>query len=169
MKNDIIIRNMEKRDIDAFPIAFAQQGWNKPQEQFERYFAEQEQNKRQVFVAEIDGMVAGYLTLLPQAGGGAFCNNGIPEICDFNVLMKFQKQGIGSALMEHAEKQAELSSEFVCLGVGLHKGYGSAQRMYVKRGYIPDGSGVWYRDKQLDEYADCRNDDDLVLYLMKKL
>ena len=55
------------------------------------------------------------------------------------------------------------------MGVGLHKGYGSAQRMYVKRGYIPDGSGVWFGDKPCRPYADCRNDDDLALYLSKKL
>ncbi len=49
------------------------------------------------------------------------------------------------------------------------KGYGSAQRMYVKRGYIPDGSGVWYQDKICAPHGDCKNDDDLVLYLSKKL
>lgn len=38
-------------------------------------------------------------------------------------------------------------SSTICLGVGLHYGYGAAQRMYVKRGYIPDGSGVWFNGK----------------------
>ena len=60
-------------------------------------------------------------------------------------------------------------SKIVCIGVGLHAGYGSAQRMYVKRGYIPDGSGVWYRDQICTPYGDCCNDDDLVLYLSKEL
>lgn len=27
--------------------------------------------------------------------------------------------------------------------------------MYVKRGYIPDGSGVWYRDKVCEQNAEC--------------
>ena len=45
-----------------------------------------------------------------------------------------------------------------------------AQRMYVKRGYIPDGSGVWYHDMQCIQYETvCTIDDDLVLYLSKKL
>lgn len=57
----------------------------------------------------------------------------------------------------------------VYLGVGLHNGYGSAQRMYIKRGYIPGGSGVWYGDKISPQYADCCHDDDFVLYLSKKL
>jgi hypothetical protein len=60
-------------------------------------------------------------------------------------------------------------SDTVSLGVGLHAGYGTAQRMYVKRGYIPDGTGVWYKDNPLTPYTECLNDDDLVLYLFKKL
>lgn len=34
--------------------------------------------------------------------------------------------------MDIAEKLAKTRSDTVCLGVGLHSGYGSAQRMYVK-------------------------------------
>ena len=56
----------------------------------------------------------------------------------------------------------------VTLGVGLHKGYGPAQRLYVKRGYIPDGSGLWFNNEPLAPYAPCENSDDLVLYFSKK-
>ena len=71
--------------------------------------------------------------------------------------------------MDTAERIAAEYAAVVYLGVGLHSGYGSAQRMYVKRGYIPDGSGLWYRDRQCQPHAPCRNDDDLVLYFSKKL
>lgn len=54
-------------------------------------------------------------------------------------------------------------------GVGLHSGYGAAQRMYVLRGYVPDGSGVWYEGRVWDQYAPCVNDDELNLFLSKKL
>lgn len=53
--------------------------------------------------------------------------------------------------------------------VGLHSGYGNAQRMYVSRGYMPDGSGVWYGEAVCPAYGACRNDDDLVLYFSKPL
>ena len=43
------------------------------------------------------------------------------------------------------------------LAVGVHSGYGAAQKIYVKREYIPDGSGVWYKVKQLEQYASCCN------------
>ena len=71
--------------------------------------------------------------------------------------------------MDAAEEAAARDYEAVTIGVGLHSGYGSAQRMYVKRGYIPDGSGVWYRDRLAAEGEAVANDDDLVLYLSKKL
>jgi hypothetical protein len=42
--------------------------------------------------------------------------------------------------------------------------------MYVKRGYIPDGTGVWYRNKPCAQYeTEIANDDNLVLFLSKKL
>ena len=41
--------------------------------------------------------------------------------------------------------------------------------MYAKRGYIPDGSGVWYGNSVCPPYEQCSNDDDLVLYMSKVL
>ena len=78
-------------------------------------------------------------------------------------------RGVGSALMDAVEALAAEASDTVCLGVGLHSGYGAAQRMYVLRGYVPDGSGVWYEGHVLEQYVPCVNDDELVLYLSKKL
>lgn len=93
----------------------------------------------------------------------------MPEIVDFAVLERARGQGIGNALMDAAERVAAGWSDKVYLGVGLHSGYGSAQRMYTRRGYQLDGTGVWYEDAPLEPYAPCRNDDALVLYLVKQL
>ena len=42
--------------------------------------------------------------------------------------------------------------------------------MYIKRGYIPDGTGVWYRNKLCAPYeTEIANDDDLVLFLSKRI
>jgi len=72
--------------------------------------------------------------------------------------------------MDVAEEIAGQYADMVWLGVGLHSGYGSAQRMYAKRGYIPDGTGVWYQDKPCAQYeTEIVNDDDLVLFLSKSL
>ena len=45
--------------------------------------------------------------------------------------------------MDAAEALASEASDVVCIGVGMYPGYGAAQRLYVKRGYVPDGSGLW--------------------------
>lgn len=167
---NIIIRNMITSDINKLANEFALQGWfEKSPEQFTRYLNEQTHKRRQVFIAEVDENVAGYVTLLPSDKEGPFVNKNIPTVCDFNVLIKYQRQGVGSALMDKVENTAKETSDLICLGVGLYTNYGAAQRMYVKRGYIPDGSGVWYQNKNLPPYTECRNDDDLVLYLIKKL
>ena len=71
--------------------------------------------------------------------------------------------------MDVAENIAARYSDVVYLGVGLHSGYGSAQRMYCKRGYILDESGVWYGNRIAKSYENYCNDDDLNLYLYKKL
>ncbi len=166
---NILIRKMTESDIVELHSGFAKQGWDKPAKQFQAYLEEQNRGERQVFVATLDQKVAGYATLLPHDVSGPFRNTAIPVIVDFNVFIKYQKNGIGTAIMDYIENLASGYSASICLGVGLHSGYGAAQRMYVKRGYIPDGSGVWYRGKQLDQYSPCANDDDLVLYLLKQL
>ena len=168
-RKDLAIGPIEPQDCKALSDGFAAQGWHKPQSQYEGYLHEQAQGLRQVLVARWQGEAAGYLTLRPQAKAGPFAGKGWPEIVDFNVLQKFQRKGIGTRLMACAEEEAAKVSRTVCLWVGLHNGYGPAQRMYIKRGYLFDGTGVWYQDKRLEEGAPCANDDELVLYLSKYL
>ena len=168
MKECIIIRSMMEYDIEGISQAFIHQGWPGREDILASYFQDQENGKRDVLVAESDGFVAGYITILPAAKHGPFVGV-YPELSDFNVFEPFRNRGIGNQLLEEAEKRVRLLSEIVTLGVGLHSGYGPAQRLYVKRDYIPDGSGVWFRDQPLAPYSSCENNDDLVLYFSKRL
>jgi len=167
MKGNAIIRKMIESDIQHLSQGFINQGWPGREEILARYFLEQKSKEREVLVAEIDGVVAGYITILPCAKQGPFAEIH-PELSDFNVFEPFQNQGIGNLLMEEAENRVKLISNKVTLGVGLHSGYGAAQRLYIKRGYIPDGSGVWYRNQPLEMNVTIQNNDDLVLYLSKE-
>ena len=166
-KMNCTIRNMIKSDIESLSHGFMNQGWPGREEILARYFLEQESGEREVLGTEIDGAVAGYVTILPSAKHGPFAEV-YPELSDFNVFEPFQNQGIGNLLLEEAEKRVKLISDKVTLGVGLHSGYGPAQRLYMKRGYIPDGTGVWYQNQPLEMNATIQNNDDLVLYLSKK-
>ncbi|MEF9991852.1 MAG: GNAT family N-acetyltransferase [Romboutsia sp.] len=166
---DLLIRFMIEEDCDKIVEAFKFQNWNKDINILKNYYTEQVQGNRYVLIAEVMEDLAGYITLLPEAKFGPFADEKMPEIVDFNVFIKYQNRSIGSKLMYCIENIAKNISDTVSLGVGLHYGYGSAQRMYVKRGYIFDGSGVWYKNKQLEQYSKCENNDDLVLYMTKEL
>ena len=168
MKTTCSIRKMQESDIKDLSRGFISQGWPGREEILTRYFKEQESGEREVLIADLTSAVAGYITILPDAKQGPFAGIA-PELSDFNVFEPFQNQGIGNFLMEEAENRVKLFSDKVTLGVGLHSGYGPAQRLYIRRGYIPDGTGVWYRNKPLEMGASCQNDNDLVLYLSKDL
>ena len=100
------------------------QGWPGREEILARYFLEQESGEREVLVAEIDGAVAGYVTILPLLTW-SFCRS-LSRIIRFNVFEPFRNQGVGNQLLEEAEKRVKLISDKVTLGVGLHLGYGPA-------------------------------------------
>jgi ribosomal protein S18 acetylase RimI-like enzyme len=167
--NKILIRDMRQSDAQIITDEETAQGWNADVGKYESRLQHQSEGKAISLVAEYHGNVAGYINIYPDSEWGAFAGQGYPELVDFGVLEKYRRNGIGSKLMDIAEQIALEYADIVYLGVGMHAGYGSAQRMYVKRGYIPDGSGVWYGDEVCEQNADCRNDDDLVLYLSKKL
>ena len=168
METTCLIRKMQTSDVKELSQGFINQGWPGREEILARYFLEQECGEREVLVAEVEGVLAGYITILPCAKQGPFAEIS-PELSDFNVFEPFQNQGIGNLLMEEAEKRVKLISDKVTLGVGLHSGYGPAQRLYIKRGYIPDGSGVWYQNHQPAMNAVCEDIGELVLYLSKNL
>lgn len=168
-KNGILIRNMRHSDAQVITDGEIAQGWDASVDKYEMRLRHQAEGRAIALVAEYEGNVAGYINVYPNSPWGAFANQGYPEIMDFGVLEKYRRKGIGGKLMDIAEQIASEYSDLVYLGVGLHSGYGSAQRMYVKRGYVPDGSGVWYKNAVCEPYADCCNDDDLVLYLSKRL
>ena len=106
-KMNCTIRNMIKSDIESLSHGFMNQGWPGREEILARYFLEQESGEREVLVAEIDGAVAGYITILPSAKHGPFASI-YPELSDFNVFEPFRNKGIGNRLLEKAEQGVEL-------------------------------------------------------------
>lgn len=166
-KNGVTIRSMIKSDISIIMKHLESQGWQASQDKFENYFIQQQEGTKFIFVAEHQKDILGYVTLDPSSLYGPFKDLRVPMIVDLNVFKLYQHRGVGSLLMDACEKIAFTLSNQVCLGVGLHLGYGSAQRLYIKRGYIPDGSGVWYQDHIATPYQIVENNDDLNLFLLK--
>ena len=170
ISNDIILFPLIKNDIPDLVAAFDQSGWTqKPAHLFEQYLEEQRLQTRTCFVAKVGGSIAGYVTLRWQSTHPPFALKKIPEICDLNVLPAFRKQGVGSELLNACEHLASTRSDMVGLGVGLYPDYGSAQRLYVKRGYIPDGCGATYQHQPVTPGQSYPTDDDLILWFTKAL
>lgn len=182
----IEIKLLSKADIPLLEAAFAP-FYAKPASIFEGYLQEKD---RKVWIAHHEIVkneaiqinnnldcrasgsqfrIAGYITLKNKSKYHPFADANIPEIMDLNVLPPFRNQGIASMLLDTAEEEAGKSSRIAGLGVGLYKDYGSAQRLYIKRGYIPDGTGVTYDYKQIDPGSTICLDDDLVLWMRKKI
>jgi len=163
------IRPLEETDPPTIAAAFRNMGWNKPEGQYRQYLHEQVMGTRTCFVATVDAQFAGYVTVNWRPTYAGFADLNIPEIQDLNVLAIFRRKGIATRLLNRAEAEAARHSTVVGIGVGLHPGYNAAQRLYVKRGYIPDGRGITYRDQFLDEGTQVRLDDDVVIHLTKQL
>ena len=165
--NDVVTRAMKIGDAEPLSRAFTEIGWNKPASVFHKYFDESAAGKRWLRLAEWKGRLAGYVTVVWNSDDPDFRMKGTPEIMDLNVLPEFRKMGIGSVLLDEAEAEAAKRTEMVGIRVGLHKGYGPAQRLYVRRGYTPDGSGVLVRGRVPEEGAEVRLDDETTLRLTK--
>lgn len=163
------IRLLESGDIPQIVRAFKELGWDKPQSQYDRYLSEQQLDMRNVYVAFVDEEFAGYLTICWVSTYVPFQDQSIPEIVDFNVLPKFRRQGIGRQLMDRAESEIARVATVAGIGVGMTPDYGAAQRMYVLRGYVPDGRGLHYRGQQLRYGEQITVDDSFGLYFTKRL
>ena len=162
-------RPLEHEDADTLASAFDEIGWSKPPSLFLRYLEDCAEGRRWARVAEWEGAVAGYVTLLWESGDPVLRERDIPEIVDLNVLPPYRGKGIGSTLLDEAESRARERRDVVGLRVGLHAGYGSAQRIYVKRGYVPDGAGALKGTEPIAEGAAIRFDDDVTLRMLKPL
>src|SRR4028119_1927896 len=110
-----VIRKMIESDVDSMAQAFA--CWNKNREQYERYWKENQEGRRLTLVVVSGEQVVGYANIIWQPDYKPFREAGIPEINDMNVITEFQKQGIGSALIQESERIVLQHDEKV-IGIG---------------------------------------------------
>lgn len=167
MTSLITIHTLTSKDITTIVKQFAAHDWPKPASTFEKYLSEQQSNKRHIWLAFYEKQFAGYVTLTWQSLYEPFRQKHIPEIMDLNVLPPYRNKGIGSLLIETAEQKAFTRGNTVGIGVGLYAGYGSAQKIYVARGYQPDGLGVTYNYQFITPGTTVCLDDDLILWFTK--
>jgi GNAT superfamily N-acetyltransferase len=163
------IRLLGADEAEAVSAPFRTIGWPKGAEIFEAYAREQARGERVVLVAWAGEAVAGHVTLVWRSDYRPFREAGTPEIKDFAVLPAFRRRRIGTRLMDEAERLAAARADHVGLGVGLSGDYGAAQQLYVLRGYRPDGQGLAWHGRTARRGQQVRVDDELNLYLVKRL
>jgi GNAT superfamily N-acetyltransferase len=163
------VRTLNETDPETISVAFEEVGIRKSAGQYRRYLAEQASGHRSCLVATVDTQFAGYVTVNWMPEYAAFAESKIPEIQDLNVLPEFRRRGIATLLLDRAEQEISRTRDIAGISVGLHPGYNEAQRLYVKRGYVPDGRGASYRYQGVKEGMQVLLDDNFLLHFTKRL
>lgn len=165
---NITTKLLEAKDIPLM-IAFlsAEDRRTRRQQIYKRYLQEQIKGEREVIVAFLGKDYVGCVTIIWHPEYPPFAENDIPEISDISIKPDYQRRGIGSILIDEAEKRIFKRSDISGIGFGISADYGPAQRMFVKRGYVPDGRGLWNSEKGYIWEFSTVQVDDCAIFLTK--
>ena len=158
----LCIRLMEREDIPALCRAAGDA------EYLERQLQNRDRGECAALIALWNGEAAGHVFCYYRCRWGGMGGQGLPCIVDLAVFEKFRRRGIATALMDRAEELARKYACRVYLDVDLDGGSGRAQRMYAKRGYLPDGKGAYLDGSPCPDDV-SRPPGDLSLCMVKEL
>lgn len=169
---DTLIRVMEKNDIEVLVNDFCFP-WSSIQataEKWTRYWSENQEGTRTVYLLENEKQIIGYASLLYVSEYLNFKSTGIPEINDVWITEKWRNKGFGKMLIRYIEGSArKMGFEQIGIGVGLYADYGPAQKLYFHLRYSPDGCGITYKYQTTIPGESYPLDDELILWLKKGL
>ncbi len=164
------LRELTAGDIPRLALTDGGNGWHSGAERWNNYLAQHQDDRRVVMMVLQGRRIVGYGSLVWRSQHGPFAEAGIPEIQDMVVAADCRGQGIATRLIRRFEARARKAGKAVMgIGVGLYADYGSAQRLYIRLGYRPDGAGVTYDNQPIIPGSMVRLDDDLVLWLKKSI
>lgn len=163
------ISELQESFIPWVKTGYEKMGWGISEGYFETCYQQQEAGELIVLVSHDDTSYFGHLKLVWKSEHKHFRENYIPEIKDLNVIPTLRRQGIATHLITRAEHLASTKCKVIGISVGLHYWYGPAQRLYAKRGYIPDGQGIYFNNLQVEADDSVIANDELVLRLVKEL
>jgi GNAT superfamily N-acetyltransferase len=111
-------------------------------EAVERHFEGHAEGNSSTLFGYKNGELAGILTIRWHSRNPVLRAQNIPLIQNIEIKHDRRGKGLGNELMEHAERFASARTDKIAICVSISAAFGAAQRLYVKRGYIPDGQGV---------------------------
>ena len=169
MDSSLNIKQLEMNHIKVIIQALGESDINRSEEYFNLCLLENELHKRITLLAFCQKEFSGYINIIFNSRYPYFYKNRIPEISDFFVLPKYRQKGIGTKLLQAAENIISDTYNRTGIGVGLYVDYGPAQELYLSNGYLPDITSVSCSNHSVKPGRFIRMDDELMVYLFKRL
>jgi GNAT superfamily N-acetyltransferase len=138
MNMRIQIRPMAQNDIDLIYKGLSGHDISKPRDYVKRCWEENQRIERVTLLAFYESEFVGW--------GHVLLKRAYLKSQNFDVIPPFRKRGIGCILIEALKEKAFARANTIGIGFGLYADYGTAQRLYIKRGFIPDGRGIIYKN-----------------------
>lgn len=113
--------------------------------------------------------VVGAVTIRWVSEYPPFRAEAIPLIQNIEIRHDLRGHGYGDRVLDATEELIADRRPKAGICVGLFDAYGPAQRLYVRRGYVPDGRGVCRGHEPLREGEVVEVGHDLLLWLVKDL
>lgn len=117
-----------------------------------RYLADRAEPMGASLVAAHDHDVIGYAAIVRESNYAGFRSRSIPLVHQIAVAGPFRRRGVAT----------------LGITVGLFDEYGPAQRLYGRRGYIPDGRGACQGQRPLRKGMLVTMNDDLLTSLTER-
>lgn len=164
----MLIRPAADIDLPHLQTIAAAMGFPPSRDDFPRCLAEQAAGRRQILLALDGDMPVGYVQLNHTPTYTPFRRLGISEIQDLNVIPAARRLGLGARLVAACEDMARASGATeIGISVGVTAAFGAAQRLYIQRGYVPDGAGLCYDDVPVSPGVLAAVDDLMTLKLVR--
>ena len=167
---DFTIRRAGVADANWMQASVSKVDMRKREGYFHEMCLQQAVGLLALLVAESgDQTYAGHVKVVWESEYPPFRESEIPEIQDLLVPPHYRRRGVATRLLDAAEEIVARRSSVAGLGVGLYAAYGPAQRLYVLRGYVPDGRGAYYSGSPIAGGQVLPFDDEAILYMTKVL
>jgi GNAT superfamily N-acetyltransferase len=163
------IRRVQPGEVEEVIALFARDYYTDHPEEAKAHFADHATGSGATFLAFRDDAWAGYVTLRWVSENIRFREANIPLIHHLEVFEPYRRQGLGWRLMDEAEGLIATRATQAGITVGLFESYGPAQRLYARRGYLPDGRGACRGHRPIARGEPVTMDHDLILWLTKDL
>jgi GNAT superfamily N-acetyltransferase len=167
--DDIAIQLVDERNSES-AVRFLIEWVSDDEAEARRYLADHAEPDGTSLIATSGSDAVGYVAIVWESNYAGFRSCGIPLVHQIAVGEPWRRRGVATLLMDAAEHLAR-DRGIATLGitVGLFDEYGPAQRMYGRRGYIPDGRGACQGQRPLSRGVQVSMDHDLIIWLTKDL